>query len=181
MNKKIFSTKTIVATALGAALFLVLFYFVKVPSPVPNTNIQLAYGITTFFGALFGPVAGFLIGFVGHALNDFIAGYGIWWSWVIASGVAGLFSGLAFFTTDLEHGQKPGASYYLFNVIGQALAWIVVAPILDILMFSEPANTVFVQGVVAFIANTITALVVGTVICYAYASTRSSKRSLDKE
>lgn len=181
MKRKIFSTKTIVATALGAALFLVLFYFIKVPSPVPNTNIQLAYGITTFFGALFGPIAGFLIGFVGHALNDFIAGYGIWWSWVIASGVAGLFSGLAFFTTDLDHGQKPGASYYLLNIIGQAAAWIVVAPVLDILMYNEPVNLVFVQGLLAFVANAITALVVGTVICYAYAATRSGNRSLDKE
>ena len=36
MNTK-FSTKTIVATGLGAAVFLVLFMYVKIPSPVPAT------------------------------------------------------------------------------------------------------------------------------------------------
>ena len=66
MKKSIFSTKTIVATGLGGALFMVLFMFVKVPSPVPETNLQLAYAISGFFGLLFGPVAGGLIAFIGH-------------------------------------------------------------------------------------------------------------------
>ncbi len=67
------STRTIVATGLGAALFLVLFMFVKIPSPVPETNLQIAYGISGFFAALYGPVCGFLVAFIGHALNDFIS------------------------------------------------------------------------------------------------------------
>lgn len=180
-KREIFSIKTLVATALGAALFLVLFYFVKVPSPVPNTNLQLAYGIASFFGALYGPVAGCLTAFVGHALNDMIAGYGIWWSWVIASGVAGLFSGLAFFTFDLEHGQTPGVRYYLLNIVGHALAWIIVAPCLDILMYNEPAETVFLQGAMSFAIDAFSALVVGTVLCYAYAKTRTASNSLNKE
>ena len=44
--------------------------------------------------AAFGPVAGLLIGFIGHALIDFSWGWGVWWSWVIASGVFGLIMGL---------------------------------------------------------------------------------------
>ena len=51
------ATKTIVATGLGAALFMVLFMFVKVPSPVPETNLQIAYGVSAFFAALFTSVA----------------------------------------------------------------------------------------------------------------------------
>ena len=73
MKKSLFSTKTMVATALGAALFMVLFMFVKVPSPVPETNLQIAYGISAFFAAVYGPVAGFLIAFIGHALSDFLS------------------------------------------------------------------------------------------------------------
>lgn len=40
--KKLFkvTTKTIVATGLGAALFTLLFMFVKVPSPIPETSFQ---------------------------------------------------------------------------------------------------------------------------------------------
>ena len=49
-KKSLFSTKTMVATALGAALFFVLFAYVKIPSPIPETNFQLAYGVSAFFG-----------------------------------------------------------------------------------------------------------------------------------
>jgi energy-coupling factor transport system substrate-specific component len=60
MQKKLFEfkTKTIVATGLGAALFTLLFMYVKVPTGIPETEIQTAYGIGAFFGALFGPIAG---------------------------------------------------------------------------------------------------------------------------
>ncbi len=176
------NTKTIVATALGAALFLVLFYLVKIPSPIPNTNIQIAYGITTFFGALFGPIAGFLVGFVGHALNDAIAGFGVWWSWVIASGVAGFISGLAYLKLDLEHGQKPGLMFFVWNIIAHFVAWCLVAPALDVLIYSEPFDYVFfMQGPTSFLIDCLSALVVGSILVYAYAATRSSKGSLDKE
>ena len=58
-----FNTRTLVATALGAALFTVLFMFVKIPTGIPETQIQTAYGVGGFFAALFGPIAGFLIAF----------------------------------------------------------------------------------------------------------------------
>ena len=63
------TTKTIVATGIGAALFTLLFMYVKVPSPIPETSFQTAYGLSSFFAALFGPIAGALISFIGHALS----------------------------------------------------------------------------------------------------------------
>ena len=65
-----FKTRTIVATGIGAALFTLLFMYVKVPTGIPETDIQTAYGIGAFFAAMFGPIAGFLIAFIGHALSD---------------------------------------------------------------------------------------------------------------
>lgn len=181
MKKNILSTKTIVATALGAALFLVLFMLVKVPSPIPNTDIQFAYGISTFFGALFGPVAGALIAFIGHALNDFVVYGSPWWSWIIASGISGLFAGLAYFSFDLEKGEKPNKMFYIWNIVGHAVSWLFVAPLLDNLIYAEPINLLAFQGAGAFIINTISSLVVGYILCFAYASTRAKKGSLDKE
>lgn len=89
--KKLFkvTTKTIVATGLGAALFTLLFMFVKIPSPVPETSFQTAYGLSGMFATLFGPICGLLISFIGHALSDAIQYGSPWWSWVIASGVSG--------------------------------------------------------------------------------------------
>ena len=180
-KRSIFSTKTIVATGLGAALFLVLFMYVKIPSPVPETNFQLAYGVSTFFGALFGPIAGALIAFIGHALNDFLSYGSPWWSWVIASGVAGLFSGLAFFSFNLEEGDKPGVMFYVWNIVGHIVAWLVVAPLLDYVIYSEPLNLLAAQAGIAVVINTISSVVVGTLLCIAYANTRAKKGSLDKE
>lgn len=181
MKKSLFSTKTIVATGLGAALFLVLFMFVKVPSPAPDTNIQFAYGIAAFFGALFGPICGGLIAFIGHALNDFIAYGSCWWSWIIASGVAGVIAGIPYFKLDLAGGEKPKASFFIWNIVAHAVAWLLVAPGLDVLLYGEPANLVFLQGVVAFAVNAITSAVVGGILVFVYAKTRTKKASLDKE
>jgi len=64
------TTRTIVAAGLGAALFALLFMFVKIPSPVPGTYIQTAYGLAGFFGVLFGPIATGLMAFIGHAISD---------------------------------------------------------------------------------------------------------------
>ena len=61
---------TVVAIGIGAALFFVLGRFVIVPSPVPNTNINLQYGLLAFMALLFGPVVGGLSGLIGHVLVD---------------------------------------------------------------------------------------------------------------
>ena len=42
---KKFSVKSIVAIGIGAALFFVLGRFVAIPSPVPNVNICVQYGL----------------------------------------------------------------------------------------------------------------------------------------
>ena len=64
------SIKTVVAVGIGAALFFVLGRFVAIPSPVPNTNISLQYAVLALLAAMYGPVAGGLIGFIGHTLID---------------------------------------------------------------------------------------------------------------
>ena len=66
-----FDTKTIVATGLGAALFMLLFMFVRVPSPIPETSFQTAYGVGAMFAVLFGPIAGGLIQFIGTTMDKF--------------------------------------------------------------------------------------------------------------
>ena len=146
-----FKTKTIVATGLGAALFTLLFMYVKIPTGIPETDIQTAYGIGAFFAALFGPIAGGLIAFIGHALSDSIQYGSAWWSWVVASGLSCFIIGLVYPKLHVEDGEFGKKDIILFNVyqiIGNAIAWIIVAPILDILIYAEPANLVFTQGAV---------------------------------
>lgn len=178
------STKTIVATGLGAAIFTLLFMYVKVPSPVPETSFQTAYGLSALFATLFGPIAGGLIAFIGHALSDAIQYGSPWWSWVIASGVASFIFGFAFKRTNVEEGEftvKDMITFNIIQIIGNLVAWLVVAPLLDIIIYSEPASYVFTQGGIAALMNSISAGVLGTLLLVAYASTRSKKGSLTKE
>ena len=185
-NKKLFAftTRTIVATGLGAAIFMLLFMFVKVPSPVPETSFQTAYGIAGFFGALFGPIAAALIAFIGHALSDFLQYGSPWWSWVIASGVCGFGYGIAYKFLKVEEGVFNGKNILVFNVVqvvSNAVAWLVVAPVLDILIYAEPVSLVFAQGGIAAAMNAVSCGVIGTVLLLLYSATRTKKGSLRKK
>ena len=91
-----FNTRTLVAIALGIALFTVLFMFVNISTGLSETPIQTAYGVGGFFAALFGPIAGFLIAFVGHMLSGAIRQDIPSISWVVASGVSCFIIGLSF-------------------------------------------------------------------------------------
>ena len=181
---KKFSVKTIVAIGIGAALFFVLGRFVAIPSPVPNVNICVQYGLLAFMAAVYGPVAGALIGFIGHALIDFSYGWGIWWSWVIASGVFGLLVGFAAKALKMDEadmGKKGLIKFNVAQVVCHAICWIVVASVLDILMYSEPVDKVFVQGLFSTIGNAVTTAIVGSLLCVAYAATKTKAGSLTKE
>lgn len=85
------SVKIVVATGIGAALFVIIGWLINIPTPIPNTSIQLQYAVLALFSALFGPLAGFLIGFIGHALKDSFLYGAPWWTWVLGSGLMGLF------------------------------------------------------------------------------------------
>lgn len=185
MEKKLFDfkTKTIVATGLGAALFTLLFMYVKIPTGIPETSIQTAYGIGAFFAALYGPVAGGLIAFIGHALSDSIQYGSAWWSWVIASGLSCFIIGFVYPKLKVEEGEFGKKDVVMFNVyqiLANAVAWILVAPVLDIVIYAEPANLVFTQGVVAAVSNGVSAGVIGSILLVLYSKTRSQKGSLSK-
>lgn len=185
MSKKLFEikTKTIVAIGLGAALFTLLFMFVKIPTGIPETQIQTAYGVGAMFAAMFGPIAGFLIAFIGHALSDAVQYGSPWWSWVVSSGISCFIVGLCYPKLHVEDGIFEKKDMILFNVyqiVANALAWILISPVLDIVVYGEPANLVFTQGVVAAISNAVSMGVIGTILLKLYAGTRSKKGSLSK-
>ena len=179
-----FKTRTIVATGIGAALFTLLFMYVKVPTGIPETDVQTAYGVGSFFAAMFGPIAGFLIAFIGHAISDATQYGSPWWSWVIASGVSCFIVGLVYPKLKVDEGRFNLKDCILFNVcqiLANVIAWIVVAPILDIVIYSEPSNLVFTQGAVAALWNAISMGVIGSILLLLYSKTRSGQGTLTKE
>ena len=175
------SIKTVVAIGIGAALFFVLGRFVAIPSGVPNTNISLQYAVLGLLAAMYGPLAG---GFIGHTLIDLSWGGSPWWSWVIASAFVGVVVGLFSKKIAIEEGafgKKEVITFAIANVAANVVAWLGIAPVLDILIYAEPASKVFAQGALAAVANSLTAVIVGAVLAAAYAKTIAKKGSLDKE
>ncbi|MBP5157052.1 MAG: ECF transporter S component, partial [Treponema sp.] len=67
------------------------------------------------------------------------------------------------------------------QVIGNALAWIACAPVLDILIYKEPANKVFAQGVTAAVTNLIIVAILGTLLAFGYSKVKTKSGSLKEE
>lgn len=171
---------TVVATGVGAALFFILGRFAVIPLPIPNTNINIQYAVLAVFALVYGPVSGFLIGLVGHWLVD-VSLFGAWWSWILTSAVLGLLIGLLNSKVTVEQGKFKGKTlgYFIFTlIVSNAICWCLVAPVLDILVYAEPANKVFVQGATAGICNAVTSIVIGSIVALAYANTKTAKGSL---
>lgn len=178
------SVKIVVATGIGAALFVIIGWLINIPTPIPNTSIQLQYAVLTLFSGLFGPLAGFLIGFIGHALKDSFLYGSPWWTWVLSSGLMGLLLAFGIQRNRLAQGifkSKEIIRFNLVQLLANVLVWGIIAPIGDILVYSEPVNKVFTQGVIAGLVNALTIAVAGTLLLKIYAETRTKSGSLDKE
>lgn len=177
-KKRLFAvnSKTVVAIIFGTVVFMLLSMYAKLPSPLPGTEFQTAYSIAAVFGALFGPVAGLLIGFIGHTLYFFFMSGSPWWSWVIASGVAGFLYGIVFKFVNADLLKVKDA--VIFNVIqitGNAIAWALIAPVLDIWIYSEIADLAIKQGAITAIMNSISCGVIGTFLLIIYSAVRRRK------
>lgn len=173
----------VVATGIGAAIFFVLGRFIAIPTPIANTSVTLQYAALAIFAVLYGPIVGALAGLIGHFLID-VTGYGPWVSWEVASGVFGLILGFVMLRHAIHEGEFAPRTMLRFNlgvILAHAAAWLLVAPLGDILIYNEPANKTFTQGGVAFVVNSIVTCILGTLILAIYARTRTQTGSLTVE
>ena len=181
---KMISVKTVVAIGIGAALMFVLMRFVAIPTGIPNVNINLGIAVLSLFAAIFGPIAGFLIGLIGHTLVDLTWGWGVWWSWVISSALFGCAIGLFSRFYQIAEGEFGLRQCLIFNgvqIAANAVVWGVIAPTLDILIYSEPADKVYIQGLVAGASNMVVILILGSLLAFGFVKTIAKSGSLRME
>lgn len=181
---KKFGIKEVVATGIGTALFVVLTQ-VQIPLViVPNTALQVRAALLAFMSAVYGPWVGLIMGFLGHTLGDALFYGSVWWSWVFPDAVFGLIVGLfvkKYAITEGGFAVKQIVTFNIVQVVANAIAWILVAPVLDIVIYAEPANKVFAQGALAFVANVIIIAILGTLLGVAYSKIGARSSSLKKE
>jgi len=179
------SVKTVVVIAIGAALYgiggLPMFGI-----PVfANTTLKPAMAVLALFSVLFGPIVGFLVGFIGHWVTDLFAGWGVWLTWVLGSGVVGLIIGLFPKLTQgrLEKGQFPMKDMVLFVVlalVGNVVGYGVSA-LLDTVLYAEPFTKVMTQLTIIAAGNTVLIGILGYILLTAYAKRKQQSSNLSEE
>ena len=105
-------------------------------------------------------------------------------SWVIASGVFGLLVGFAAKLLKMdaaEMGKKGLIKFNVAQLVSHVICWGGVAPVLDILIYNEPLDKLFAQGLFSGISNAVTTAIVGSLLCVTYAATKTKAGSLTKE
>ena len=180
---ELFSTKSVVAIGIGAALYSVLS---GVAIPIgPNTSFRIAVALLTIFGAIFGPLVGFFVGFVGHALNDMIMWGSVWFSWVFLSAVIGLFGGLIAldknFSLETGHVTKIHIfKMYIYAILGMIFAGL-AAYVGDVYFYGEPAQKVWIQIALATLTNFVGTVTLGIPIVVGIAARKRKYSNLKIE
>ena len=90
--------RKVVYSALGIALYAILNIIFNV-IPLPNAaggavSLRPGVVIPLFFGSLFGPVVGLLVGGIGNIISDLVTYHNIYWNWEIGNALFGLIAGL---------------------------------------------------------------------------------------
>ena len=163
--------------AAGSALFFLLGAFVVIPSPIETVNICIQYGLLAFLAVAFGPWVGAPVGLLGHMGIDLYGGE-LCWSWIIASAAFGGLLGVLSNVTKLDASSRDREMLVRFNLCQMAVhvvCWAGVAPVLELLLYSESMDRIFEQGLTAALSNTVTTAIVGSILLAAYAALRNPK------
>lgn len=178
------NTKTIVGVAIGAALFGVLMNYggIKVTT---NTSLTSAYVIPAIVGALFGPLPAGLAAGLGNCVADLLGGWGFWFDWSLGNFVAGFFAGLVgCFGASIEDGKfdvKDAIIYVVCCVLGCAIGFGLVTPVLTYLWYSSELTITWVQATAAIISDASVLIVVGLPLLFALAKRNKRGTNLSRE
>jgi energy-coupling factor transport system substrate-specific component len=109
--------------AVGSLLYALTIFLTAILNIPGSDNVQLRPGVAIpiVCGALFGPIAGFVSGFVGNLAADQFLGWGWWPFWYIGNGLMGAASGVF-------RAAKPDYSRLrtVFGVVGRAAIGITI-------------------------------------------------------
>ncbi len=178
------NTRTIVTVAIGAALFGVLMNYGGIPI-FTNTSLTTAMIVPVVVGAMYGPVPAAVAAGVGNVIADLIGGWGMYPAWSIANAVAALFIGaLPLYGAYITEGVfevKHMVIYIICILVGNALAFGVVAQVLTVVFEGGDMNVSLLQGLYASIGNILVEGVIGILVIKLLANRYKSRTNLSEE
>lgn len=178
------NTKTIVAVAIGAALFGVLMVYGSIPV-FTNTRLTTAMLIPVVVGALFGPLPAFAAALFGNVVADFVGGWGYWFDWSIGNGVLGFLVGLLpVYGAKIEEGVfevKHAIIFGVIAVLANAFAFGVVTPFFTVLFYGGELTITFLQSLFGGVSNVAVLIFAGIPLLFVLARRNASTKNLAKE
>ena len=178
------NTKTVVGVAIGAALFGVLMNFGSI-KVFTNTNLTTAMLVSVIVGGMFGPLPAFVAAGVGNVIADLIGGWGLWFDWSVGNAVLGLFVGaLPLYGAKIEDGiftAKQMIIYTILCIIGNALAFGVVTPILTAVFYGGELAITLMQSLVGGVSNCAVLIIIGIPLLKLMAARNARNSNLTKE
>ncbi|MDO4378296.1 MAG: ECF-type riboflavin transporter substrate-binding protein [Erysipelotrichia bacterium] len=177
-------TKTVVGVGIGVALFGVMMNYASI-TVFTNTKLTLAMIVPVIVGGLFGPLPAALAAGLGNVLADLIGGWGFWFDWSLGNAFLALIVGsLKLYGADIDNGvftPKQMVIYAVLCVVGNALAFGVVTPILTAILYQGELNITFIQSMVSGFSNTAVLVIAGIPILKALAARNARGTNLSKE
>jgi energy-coupling factor transport system substrate-specific component len=76
---------------------------------------------------------------------------------------------------------KQCLGFNLVQVVANLIAWALIAPVLDIVIYKEPANKVFAQGITAAVTNLVIVAILGSLLAFGYSKIKTKSGSLKEE
>lgn len=178
------NTSTIVTVAIGAALFGVLMVYGGIPI-FTNTSLTTAMIVPVVVGAMCGPVPAAIAAGVGNTIADLIGGWGMYPAWSIANAVAALFIGAlplyGAYITEGKFSLKHIIIYVLCVVVGNGIAFGVIAQALSVVLEGGDMNISLIQGVYASVGNILVETVIGIPVIMLLAKRYASRSNLTEE
>jgi energy-coupling factor transport system substrate-specific component len=178
------NTRTLVAVAVGAALFGVLMVYASIPV-FTNTQLTSAMIIPVVVGALFGPLPAFATLLIGNVLADTIGGWGYWFDWSIGNGVLGFCVGtLPLYGAKIDEGifkVQHAVIYTVIVIVGNALAFGIITPLLTALFYAADLEITFLQAFASGLSNTLVLVVAGIPILILLSKRFGKRKDLKEE
>ena len=174
---KYLTAKRLGNIAAGAVLFFLLGAFVSIPSPIDTVNICLQYGLQAFLAMVCGPLTAAASGLLGHIAIDLYFGE-LCWSGILASCAFGGLLGILANVTGLRFASFDRENLVRFNLCQLAthvVCWAGIAPVLEILLYSESMDRIFEQGLTAALSNAVTTAIVSSILLCVYAAHHTKK------
>jgi len=177
-------TKTIVTVAIGAALFGVLMVYGGI-QVFTNTSLTTAMIVPVVVGALYGPLPAAVAAGVGNTIADLIGGWGMFPAWSVANAFAGLFVGAlplyGAYITEGKFNAKHIAIYVACVIVGNAIAFGVIAQVFTVIIEGGDMNVSLIQGLAGSVSNILVETVIGIPVIMLLAKRYASRSNLSEE